>query len=101
MKNYKLAVFVGSLRKESFNRKTAHALRALAPESLSLEFIDISSLPMFNEDLEATPPREWEELREQIRAADAFPFFTPEYNRSATAVFKKAIDESSRAYGHT
>jgi len=99
MKNYKVAVFVGSLRKESFNRKTAHAMRALAPESLSLEFIDISSLPMFNEDLEATPPREWEELREQIRAADAFLFFTPEYNRSVPAVLKNAIDVGSRPYG--
>ena len=99
MKSYKVAVFVGSLRKESFNRKTAKAIMALAPESLSLELIDISSLPMFNEDLEANPPREWEVLREQIRAADAVLFFTPEYNRSVPGVLKNAIDVGSRPYG--
>lgn len=99
MKNYKVAVFVGSLRKESYNLKTARAMMAVAPESLTLELVDISSLPMFNEDLEANPPREWEVLREQIRAADAFLFFTPEYNRSVPAVLKNAIDVGSRPYG--
>lgn len=99
MKSYQVAVFVGSLRKESFNLKTAKAMMVLAPESLTFEFIDISALPMFNEDLEGNPPREWEVLREQIRAADAVLFFTPEYNRSVPAVLKNAIDVGSRPYG--
>lgn len=99
MKKYKIAVFVGSLRKQSFNLKTAKALIALAPETLSLEIIDISSLPMFNEDLEATPPQEWDTLRGQIKAADGLLFLTPEYNRSVPGVLKNAIDVGSRPYG--
>lgn len=99
MKQFKIAVFVGSLRKESFNLKTAKALKALAPDSLSLEIVDISSLPFFNEDLEATPPQEWVVLREQIKAADGLLFLTPEYNRSVPAVLKNAIDVGSRPYG--
>lgn len=99
MKKHKIAVIVGSLRKESFNLKTAKALIAMAPESLSLELLDISGLPMFNEDLEATPPKEWVALREKIRAADGLLFATPEYNRSVPGVLKNAIDVGSRPYG--
>ncbi|MGB3344788.1 MAG: NAD(P)H-dependent oxidoreductase [Aequorivita sp.] len=98
MKKYKIAVIVGSLRKESFNLKTAKALIAMAPESLSLELLNIAGLPMFNEDLEATPPKEWVTLREKIRAADGFLFLTPEYNRSVPGVLKNAIDVGSRPY---
>ena len=99
MEKYKIAVFVGSLRKESYNLKTAKALMGLAPESLSLELVNISELAMFNEDLEATPPNEWVALREQIRAADGLLFLTPEYNRSVPGVLKNAIDVGSRPYG--
>ncbi len=99
MKQYKIAVIVGSLRKESFNLKTAKALIALAPESLSLELLSIADLPMFNEDLEATPPNEWLTFREQIKAADGLLFLTPEYNRSVPGVLKNAIDVGSRPYG--
>lgn len=99
MKKYKIAVIVGSLRKESFNLKTAKALIALAPESLSLEIVSIANLPMFNEDLEATPPKEWLTFREQIIAADGLLFLTPEYNRSVPGVLKNAIDVGSRPYG--
>lgn len=99
MRNYKIAVFVGSLRKESYNLKTAKALIALAPETLSLEIINIRELSMFNEDLEAIPPNEWIALREQIKAADGLLFLTPEYNRSVPGVLKNAIDVGSRPYG--
>ena len=99
MRKYKIAVFVGSLRKESFNLKTAKALIELAPESLSFEIVDIGSLPFFNEDLEGTPPSEWTTLRDQIKAADGLLFLTPEYNRSVPAVLKNAIDVGSRPYG--
>jgi len=99
MAYYKIAVIVGSLRKESFNLKTAKALKALAPESLSLELLNIAELPMFNEDLEATPPNEWTVFREQIIAADGLLFLTPEYNRSVPGVLKNAIDVGSRPYG--
>lgn len=99
MENYKIAVIVGSLRKKSYNRKTAHALIALAPDSLSFEFLEIGQLPMFNEDLEDTPPAEWVEFREKIRAVDGLLFLTPEYNRSVPGVLKNAIDVGSRPYG--
>jgi chromate reductase, NAD(P)H dehydrogenase (quinone) len=99
MEKLKIAVFVGSLRKESYNLKTAKALITLAPESLSLEIINIGALPMFNQDLEATPPEEWKALREQILAADGVLFLTPEYNRSVPGVLKNAIDVGSRPYG--
>ena len=99
MNKFKIAVFVGSLRKESFNLKTAKALMEVAPDSLSFEIIDIADLPFFNEDLEATPPNEWVELRKKIRDADGLLFLTPEYNRSVPAVLKNAIDVGSRPYG--
>lgn len=99
MKKHRIAVFVGSLRKESYNRKMANALIALAPDSLSFEIIDISNLPMFNQDLEANPPKEWVALKEQISAADGVLFVTPEYNRSVPGVLKNALDVASRPYG--
>ena len=98
MKTHKITVIVGSLRKESFNLKTAKILISLAPESLSFDIIDID-LPMFNQDLEKTPPNKWVEFRTQIKAADGFLFVTPEYNRSVPAVLKNAIDVGSRPYG--
>jgi len=94
-----VAVLVGSLRKESFNRKMAHALAALAPSSLKLEIVEIRSLPLYDEDLDAEPPRIWADFRERIRRADAVLFVTPEYNRSIPGVLKNAIDVGSRPYG--
>lgn len=99
MKKYKIGVIVGSLRKESYNLKTAKALMEMAPESLSFEMIEIANLPMFNEDLEETPPKEWVTFREHIAAVDGILFLTPEYNRSVTGVLKNAIDVGSRPYG--
>ncbi|RYF80419.1 MAG: NADPH-dependent oxidoreductase, partial [Chitinophagaceae bacterium] len=88
MNKFKIAVIVGSLRKESYNLKTAKALMELAPESFNMELLSIANLPMFNEDLEATPPQEWEDFRAKIRAADGLLFCTPEYNRSVPGVLK-------------
>lgn len=99
MKKYKIAVIVGSLRKESFNLKTAKAMMDMAPDSLEMNLLDISGLPWFNEDLEDNPPKEWETLRENIRKADGLLFLTPEYNRSVPGVMKNALDIGSRPYG--
>ncbi|MCB2079475.1 MAG: NAD(P)H-dependent oxidoreductase, partial [Novosphingobium sp.] len=75
---YKVAVIVGSLRKESINRKAALALAALAPDNLGLEIVEIGDLPHYDEDLEAAgPPPAWERFREQLRASDAVLFVTP------------------------
>ena len=72
MTQRKIAVFVGSLRKESFNRKMAKALTALAPESLKLEIIEISGLPLYDQDLDDNPPAAWTEFRERVMNSDAF-----------------------------
>jgi len=99
MTQKKIAVFVGSLRKESFNRKMAKALTALAPESLKLEIIEIGRLPLYDEDLENNLPVAWAEFREHLMEFDGVLFVTPEYNRSVPAVLKNAIDVGSRPYG--
>ncbi|MEN3337179.1 MAG: hypothetical protein V7647_855 [Acidobacteriota bacterium] len=95
-----IAVIVGSLRRESFSRKTAQALLSLAPASLKLDIVEIGNLAMYNEDLETTgPPPEWSAFRQRIKAADGVLFVTPEYNRSVPGVLKNAIDVGSRPYG--
>ena len=99
MKKFKIAVLVGSLRKESYNLKIAKAMESVAPKSISFEYLSIGNLPFFNEDLEATPPKEWVAFRKEIQAADGLLFVTPEYNRSVPGVLKNAIDVGSRPYG--
>jgi chromate reductase len=95
-----VGVFVGSLRKESFNRKMANALIKLAPESLKLEIVEIGAMPFYNEDLDkGAVPAEWTQFREKVKSLDAVLFITPEYNRSVPAVLKNAIDVASRPYG--
>lgn len=95
----KIAVLVGSLRKDSYNRKMALALAALAPESLQLEIVEIGQLSFYNEDLEAETPPDWTAFREQVKPYDGVLFVTPEYNRSVPAVLKNALDVGSRPYG--
>jgi chromate reductase len=101
MTNKKIAVFVGSLRKESFTRKVARALISLAPPSLVMEIVDIGQLPLYNQDLDegGNPPAAWTGFREHVRSFDAFLFATPEYNRSVPGVLKNALDVGSRPYG--
>jgi chromate reductase len=94
-----VAVFVGSLRKESFNRKMAIAMAGLAPSSLKLSIVEIGNLPLYNQDDEAAPPPASRDFKERIQKADAVLFVTPEYNRSVPGVLKNAIDIASRPYG--
>ncbi|MFS8084739.1 MAG: NADPH-dependent FMN reductase [Acidobacteriota bacterium] len=94
-----VAVFVGSLRRDSFNRKLVDALIALAQEPLRLEIIDIGQLPHYNQDVEADPPPAFVDFRHRVAAADAVLFVTPEYNRSVPGVLKNAIDVGSRPSG--
>ncbi len=103
MTQKRVAVFVGSLRKESFNRKMAKALIALAPESLRLEIIEIGGLPLYNQDYddEGKPLSAWAEFRKHVKSFDAVLFVTPEYNRSVPGVLKNALDVGSRPYGQS
>jgi chromate reductase len=98
-KPWDVAVLVGSLRKESFNRKMAKALQALAPPSLNLEIVEIGNLPLYNQDDDANPPPNSAKFKARIQRADAVIFVTPEYNRSVPGVLKNAIDIASRPYG--
>jgi len=99
---HKVAILIGSLRKESFNRKVANAVQALKPAGLQFEEVPIGDLPFYNEDLEtSSPPPQWTAFRQRIKAVDAVLFFTPEYNRSVPAVLKNAIDVGSRPYGQS
>ena len=94
-----VAVIVGSLRKESFNRKMAGALAALAPAPLKLEIVEIRQLPLYNQDDDANPPAASAAFKQRVQKADAVLFVTPEYNRSMPGVLKNAIDIASRPYG--
>ncbi|HEX2542042.1 MAG TPA: NAD(P)H-dependent oxidoreductase [Caldimonas sp.] len=94
-----VAVVVGSLRKESFNRKLALALKAMAPPSMELEIVEIGQLPLYNQDDDANPPAASVAFKQQIAGAGAVLFVTPEYNRSVPGVLKNAIDIASRPYG--
>lgn len=96
---FEVAVVVGSLRRESWCRKTAHALMGLAPSALRLTVVEIGDLPLYNEDLEQEPPATWTRFREAISRADAVLFVTPEYNRSVPGALKNAIDVGSRPPG--
>lgn len=99
MARKRIMVIVGSLRKESLNRKMAKAMMNLAPDSLDLEIIEIEGLPLYDPDLEDNPPALWTELRERLKKFDGVLFVTPEYNRSIPGALKNAIDVGSRPYG--
>lgn len=99
---YTIAVVVGSLRKESINRKVALALADLAPDHLKLNIVEIGDLPLYNEDIDgASPPAAYSTFRQQVGSSDALLFVTPEYNRSVPAPLKNAIDVGSRPYGQS
>jgi chromate reductase len=100
MAKTRIAVIVGSLRRESFNRKLADALPGLAPD---VEFMQlrIDDLPPYNQDDDGTPAESVKRLKGEIVAADGLVFVTPEYNRSMPGVLKNAIDHASRPYGHS
>lgn len=101
MKKHRIAVLVGSLRKESLNRKMAQNLIKLAPDSLAMEIVEIGQLEMYNQDLDEQPPANWVHFRKKIKDFDGVLFVTPEYNRSVPAVLKNALDVGSRPYGQS
>lgn len=95
----KVIAFSGSLRQRSYTTKLVKAFEAQAPANVEFTIVDISSLPLINEDLETTMPQSILALHEVIRGADAVIFATPEYNRSYSPVLKNAIDWGSRPDG--
>lgn len=99
MSQYQIAVVVGSLRRESFNRQLAMAAAKLAPAEFSFKTLRIDDLPLFNQDDEMNPAEPVKRLKKEIRAAQGVMFVTAEYNRSMPGVLKNAIDQASRPYG--
>jgi len=101
MSTSKVAVIVGSLRRESYTRKIARCLIECAPATLQMEFVEIGELPLYNQDFddEKRPPAEWTKFRDRVNDMHAVLFATAEYNRSVPGVLKNAIDVGSRPYG--
>ena len=95
----RIAVIVGSLRKDSFNKQLAQAVVSLAPAGWSFDFVDIGVLPLYCQDYDADFPDVARRFKQQIEQADALLFVTPEYNRSIPGVLKNAIDWGSRPWG--
>jgi len=99
MSKTRVAVFVGSLRKDSFNRKLAKAVEKLAPDDFEFTHVRIDDLPLYNQDFDEDYPAEARRLKQDVESADAVLFVTPEYNRAIPGVLKNAIDIGSRPWG--
>jgi chromate reductase len=99
--HYQVAVIVGSLRKESFNRQLAGAIIKLAPPDFTLIEVPIGDLPLYNQDDDAHQSDAVLRFKAQVNGCRGVLFVTPEYNRSIPGVLKNAIDNASRPYGHS
>ena len=99
MTNFTVGYFVGSLAKNSINRKLALALTKIAPDDLVMREIPIGNLPLYSYDYDKEYPPEGKALKEAIANVDAVLFVTPEYNRSIPGALKNAIDWGSRPWG--
>lgn len=101
MSTYQIVVIVGSLRKDSFNRKLADAIVKLAPQEFSFKQVQIDDLPLYNQDDDANQAESVKRLKNEIKSAQGILFVTPEYNRSVPGVLKNAIDHASRPPGQS
>jgi chromate reductase, NAD(P)H dehydrogenase (quinone) len=101
MSQYHIAVVVGSLRKDSLNRKLANALAKLAPPEFSFKLLETGDLPLYNQDDDGNVAGTVKRFKQEISAAQGVLFVTPEYNRSIPGVLKNAIDHASRPYGQS
>ncbi len=99
MKQYRIALIVGSLRRDSINRQLAQGLVRLAPAEFTFDRLEIGDLPLFNQDCDEHPTPPVTRLKSAIEAADGLIFVTPEYNRSIPGVLKNALDHGSRPHG--
>ena len=99
MAKFKVAVIVGSNRRESINRRLAQALTKLGADKFAFSIVQIDDLPIYNQDLEAELPKSVARFKSEIAAADGLLFVTPEHNRSIPTVLKNAIDWGARPYG--
>ncbi|WP_332449442.1 NADPH-dependent FMN reductase [Methanoculleus sp.] len=99
MRQYQIAVIVGSLRRESYNRNLATAIVKLAPPEFSFTQVQISDLPPYNQDDDENQAASVRRMKAEIQAADGILIVTPEYNRSIPGILKNVLDHGSRPYG--
>ena len=99
MKTYNVGYLIGSLAKESINRKLANALFKLAPEQLKFKEIPFADLPLYSYDYDADFPQVGRDFKQAIESSDAILIVTPEYNRSIPGALKNALDWASRPWG--
>ena len=100
--NKKIAIVVGSIRKESLSQSLAKNMVALLPEGYDAEFIKIDHLPLYSQDYDtANTPEQYKQFRDQVKDTAAVIFVTPEHNRSYPAALKNALDIGSRPYGQS
>jgi len=101
MSQYQIAVIVGSLRRDSINRRLGNALMKLGPPEFSFKQLEIGDLPLYNQDNDENQAEPVKRLKSEIAAASGVIFVTPEYNRSIPGVLKNALDNASRPYGQS
>lgn len=101
MEKMKILAIVGSLRKDSYNRQLAQAVKAEIGERADLEILDYQDIPFFNQDMEYPTPLPVKRVRELVKAADGIWFFSPEYNHSFSGVLKNLLDWLSRPISKT
>lgn len=99
MAKFTVGYMIGSLARESINRKLAQALARLAPPDLAMVEIAWQDLPFYSYDFDKDYPKVAVDFKDAIHGADAILFVTPEYNRSIPGALKNAIDWASRPYG--
>lgn len=101
MTQYQIAVVVGSLRKDSFNKRLVNGIIRLAPQEFSFKSLEIGTLPLYNQDDDENPAEPVRQMKKEIQMAHGVLFCTPEYNRSIPGVLKNALDHGSRPYGQS
>lgn len=101
MSEYQIGVIIGSLRRDSFNRKLANAIAKLAPSEFLFKQLRVSDLPLYNQDDDENQAESVRRLKSEVQASQGLLFVTPEYNRSIPGVLKNAIDHASRPYGQS
>ena len=99
MTTHKVGYLIGSLAKESINRKLAGALVKLAPPELEMTEIRFGDLPLYSYDYDADFPPPARAFKQALAGVNAMLFVTPEYNRAIPGGLKNAIDWASRPYG--
>lgn len=95
----RIALIVGSNRRDSINRKLAQALVQLGAGQFDAQVVRIDDLPLYNQDDEAALPAEVTRFKNELAAADGMLIVTPEHNRSIPTVLKNAVDWGARPYG--